>query len=100
MSYYDFQTVPRYIQCENVLREFKRLTYGLGKNFLILTACGPITELVKQKITESMESSMASGYDQSFAMHNHKYASAKAKAEEYDKENSKKISDLEYDFII
>jgi Glycerol dehydrogenase and related enzymes len=95
MSYYDFQTVPRYIQCENVLREFKRLTYGLGKKFLILTACGPITDLVKQEIIESLESTMVSRYNEAFALQNHKYSSAKAKAEEYDEENQK----IDYSFV-
>lgn len=59
MSYFDYQVTPRYVQGWHALQEIRRYTFGLGKKFLIVTACGPITEDVTRTIRESFAASMS-----------------------------------------
>lgn len=84
MGYIEYQTNSRYIQCENALSEIRRYTHGMGKNFLIVTACSVITDQVVKTITDSFESSMESKCNPEFAKTNHKYAGNLKLAKKYD----------------
>lgn len=95
MSYYEFQTTQRYVQCEDALLELKRYTYGLGKRFLIVTACGPITKLVTEKIEKSFSSSMKSMLQPRFKETNHKYAGY----EQFAESKESQCLDIEYYFL-
>jgi len=66
----------------------------MGSNFLILTACGVITESVKDAIRASFESSAASGFNEEFARHNFKYA---AEMKRGDREYEEK--EIHYEFV-
>jgi len=95
MSYYEFQTTQRYVQYEDALTEFKRYTYGLGNRILIVTACGPITDMVREKIKSSFNTAVGDMIRPELAAHNHKYAAYKASAEQI--ENSRGA--VEYYFL-
>lgn len=86
MSYYEYQTTPRYVQCEDALKEIKRYTFGLGKNFLIVTACGPITDMVTAKMKNSFDSPMSDNMNSAFYDTNHKYAGYQSAAKILDQE--------------
>lgn len=88
MSYFDFQTTPRYIQCEQALREIRRYTFGMGKRFLILTACGPVTDHVVSIIKNSFSSSMEANVNHGFAEKNYRYNRQIAEAKRFDSQNT------------
>ena len=73
MSYFDFQTTPRYVQYENALSEIKRYTHGMGKKFLVITACGPVTDHVVSTIKDSFSSTMESKCRPEIAEKNYRY---------------------------
>lgn len=88
MGYAEFATNTRYIQSEGALKEFKRYVYGMGTRFLIVTACGVITDQVVSTITDSFNSTMESKVNQQMAKDNFKYAAALGQAKKYDAENT------------
>lgn len=95
MGYIEYQTNSRYVQSENALSEIRRYTHGMGKNFLIVTACSVITDKVVKTVTDSFESSMESKCDPSFSATNPKYAANIALAKKYDAQNI----DINYSFV-
>lgn len=84
MSFLEYQTNPRYVQSENALSEIRRYTYGMGTKYLILTACGSITQKVVDTITDSFESTMASKCNTAFSATNSKYTGQIEQAHRYD----------------
>jgi len=67
----------------------------LGKNFLVVTGCGPITENVVKNIGESFSSSMKSKCDPDFVKTNYKYATMIDRARKYDALNV----EFKYSFV-
>lgn len=55
-SYYDFATSRCMTYGAGVLWQIKRLTLGFGKRYMIITGCGPLTEYVKDAISQSLSS--------------------------------------------
>lgn len=94
MSYFDFQSVPRYIQSPDILKEFKRHVMGYGRNILIITACSVMTEQVKQQITDSFNSSIESQLSNELNAQNHKYKQGLDIALQIEKEET----DIKYTF--
>ena len=86
MSYIDFQTTPRFVQYENALKEIKRYTFGLGKKFLVITACGPVTGAVVSTIRDSFTSSMESKCNPEIANKNYRYLRHVDEAKRFDRE--------------
>ncbi len=58
MAYVEFRSNPLYVQGPDALLELRRYTHHLGTRFLILTACGPLTEWVKERVTKSFTTPM------------------------------------------
>lgn len=52
-NYIDYVTTPNYCLGEGALKTIKKVTLGFGKRFLIVTACGPITDRVVNDIQTS-----------------------------------------------
>ncbi|MHB1315331.1 MAG: iron-containing alcohol dehydrogenase [Christensenellales bacterium] len=88
MSYFDFQTTPRYVQYKNALSEIKRYTFGMGKKFLIITACGPVTDHVVSTIKESFASTMESKCKPAIAEKNYRYARHMEEARRFDSQQA------------
>ena len=95
MNYVEFQTNSRYIQCENALSEIHRYTHGMGKNILVVTGCGEITESVVATVKESFESSMELKCNPEFTKANFKYKASIDSAREYDAMNI----EINYSFV-
>ncbi|MHB1315756.1 MAG: iron-containing alcohol dehydrogenase [Christensenellales bacterium] len=95
MGYIEYQTNPRYVQCENALSEIRRYTHGMGKNYLIVTACGTITKQVADTIAGSFTSAMESKCNPAFSKTNSKYAANILQAQKYD---AQKLS-FDYSFV-
>ena len=95
MSYIEFQTNSRYIQCENALSEIRRYTHGMGENYLIVTGCGAITKSVEETVRESFESGMESKCNPELIKTNFKYAANIDRAREYDAQNI----EFKYSFV-
>lgn len=84
MSYFDYQVTPRYVQGWHALQEIRRYTFDLGKKFLIVTACGPITEAVTRTIRESFASPMSEKVMADIAEKNPRYNRQIAEASRFD----------------
>lgn len=84
MSYFDYQVAARYIQGEHALKELKRYTFGLGKHFMVFTACGPITEMVTETIKESFGKTMEEALMPEIAKKNPRYNRQIAEAKRFD----------------
>lgn len=84
MSYYDYQTTARYIQCEHALQEIKRYSFGMGEKFLVLTACGISTEHIVAAIKESFTASMKEQLMTALAERNPRYGRQIAEAARFD----------------
>jgi len=95
VGYVEFETNSRYVQCEDALKEFKRYVYGMGKRFVIVTACGEITDQVVDSIRDSFCSPMESKVDLARGESNFKYAAALPRLRRYDLE----AVDLAYTFL-
>lgn len=55
-SYYDFAVSRCMTYGAGVIWQLKRLTLGFGKRYMIVTGCGPLTDYVKDAITQSLTS--------------------------------------------
>jgi len=98
MGYIEYQTTHNYVQFPGALYEFKRYTHNMGKNFLVVTACGPITEEVKRRIMKSVESSMSEMLNPELAPNSTKYRSYFPDAQRYDEEPDTNINVTFMDF--
>jgi len=85
MAFFEYKTNPMYVQGPNALLELKRYTYHLGSRFLIITGCGPITDVVVGKVKQSFDNPMSDNLQTS----NLRYIPAKMQAEAYDKAKKK-----------
>lgn len=55
MSYYEYHVAKRYVQFEGALHELANYASLVGKKVLLLMACGPATEQIRQKIQEGID---------------------------------------------
>lgn len=89
MGYYDLQTSARFVQGAGVLQEIKRYTYGMGKKFLVLTACKPVNDYVYSTIQKSFDATMEAMLMPEIAEMNFRYNRQIAQAKRFDAENKK-----------
>ncbi len=82
MAFTEFKTNPMYVQGPGALYEIHRLTHHLGERFLIVTACGPITDQAIAMVRQSFDNPMADNCQKE----NLKYKRALAQAQKYDAE--------------
>ncbi|MBQ4248628.1 MAG: iron-containing alcohol dehydrogenase [Clostridia bacterium] len=85
MVFTEFKTNPMFVQGPGALYEIRRLTHHLGERFLIVTACGPITDQAVAMVKQSFDNPMADNCQKM----NMKYKRALAQAQKYDAQGKK-----------
>lgn len=84
MSYYEYHVARRYVQFEGALHELANYASLVGKRVLILTACDPVTEQIKQKIQEGIDRPAAAWMNERLARESVRYARYVPMAERMD----------------
>lgn len=84
MSYYEYHVARRYVQFEGALHELANYASLVGRRVLILTACDPVTEQIKQKIQEGIDRPAAAWMNERLAKESVRYARYVPMAERMD----------------
>lgn len=84
MSYYEYHVARRYVQFEGALHELANYASLVGRRVLILTACDPVTEQIKQKIQEGIDRPAAAWMNERLARESVRYARYVPMAERMD----------------
>ena len=84
MSYYEYHVARRYVQFEGALHELANYASLVGRRVLILTACDPVTEQIKQKIQEGIDRPAAAWMNERLASESVRYARYVPMAERMD----------------
>lgn len=84
MSYYEYHVARRYVQFEGALHELANYASLVGRRVLILTACDPVTEQIKQKIQEGIDRPAAAWMNDRLAKESVRYARYVPMAERMD----------------
>lgn len=74
MSYYEYHVARRYVQFEGALHELANYASLVGKKVLLLTACDPVTEQIRQKIMEGVDRPAAAWMNERLAKESVRYA--------------------------
>lgn len=74
MSYYEYHVAKRYVQFEGALHELPNYASLIGKKVLLLMACDPVTEQVRQKIQEGIDRPAAAWMNPRLAQESVRYA--------------------------
>ena len=89
MSYYEYHVAKRYVQFEGALHELPNYASLFGKNVLILTACDPVTDQIRQKIQEGIDQPAAAWMNARLAKESVRYARYLPMADRMDKLRSR-----------
>ena len=84
MSYYEYHVARRYVQFEGALHELANYASLVGRRVLILTACDPVTEQIRQKIQEGIDRPAAAWMNDRLAKESVRYARYVPMAERMD----------------